>query len=165
MCHLSPQPIVGAFTCPVPEHSSMTTVLLADDSAIVRKLLRRKISAITQGYQVDFLEASDGAQALQALLDEDIDLALIDYNMPEFNGVEVITRFKAAQSDRNPYLFMVTTEASSSIVMAAVKAGAHNYIVKNNLDDAFAKKISALLLPEGAHKDKDKVGSSSHSAS
>lgn len=127
----------------------MTTVLLADDSTIVRKLLRRKISAITKGYAVHFLEATNGAEALQALLSEDIDLALIDYNMPEFNGVEVITRFKAAASGRNPYLFMVTTEASSSIVMAAVQAGAHNYLVKNSLDEAFAQKISALLLPEG----------------
>lgn len=126
----------------------MTTVLIADDSAIVRKLMRKRIGQTTAGYAVEFLEASDGQEALDILLNQEVHLALIDYNMPHLNGIEVIRQFKAAQSPYHPYLFMVTTEASSDIVMASIKAGAHNYVIKNNLDTGFITKIRSIILPE-----------------
>lgn len=125
----------------------MTTVLIADDSAIVRKLLRKRIEDTVRGYAVQFVDAADGQAALDTLLAQDIHLALIDYNMPHLNGVQVIEQFTAANTGKKPYMFMVTTEASSDIVMRAIKAGAHNYLVKNNIDQSFAEKIRKLLLP------------------
>lgn len=126
----------------------MTNVLIADDSGIVRKLLRKRIQDILRGYQVNFLEASDGQEAYDALISKEIQLALIDYNMPEMTGVEVIKKFKAAGTDKKPYMFMITTEASSEIVMEAIKAGAHNYLVKNKIDAVFVNKIKSILMQE-----------------
>lgn len=126
----------------------MTTILIADDSNIVRKLLRRKIEQATKGYVVDCVEAADGQQALDCLLSQDIHLALIDYNMPHLNGVQVLEGFKAANTGRSPYLFMITTEASSEIVMAAVRAGAHNYLIKNKINEDFTRKVCDILLPQ-----------------
>lgn len=128
----------------------MTTILIADDSAIVRKLLRKRISDTVRGFACQFVDAPDGQAALDVLIGQEIHLALIDYNMPHLNGVEVIRQFKAANSPHRPYLFMVTTEASSQIVMEAIKAGAHNYLVKNNIDADFSAKIRKILLPADA---------------
>ena len=126
----------------------MTNILIADDSGIVRKLLKKRIEEIVRGYQVDFITAADGQEAYDALVSKDIQLALLDYNMPHMTGIEVIKKFKASGSDKKPYLFMITTEASSEIVMEAIKAGAHNYLVKNKIDAVFVNKIKSILLEE-----------------
>ncbi|TVR45089.1 MAG: response regulator [Planctomycetota bacterium] len=124
----------------------MTTVLIADDSAIVRKLLRKRLETILRGYHATVIDAADGEAALNSLLNDEVHLALLDFNMPKLNGVQVIERFKAANTGKKPYLFMVTTEASSEIVMKAIQAGAHNYLVKNKLDTAFDDKVRKVLL-------------------
>ena len=76
------------------EKASMTNILIADDSGIVRKLLRKRIRGHSSWLSSQLLEATDGQEAYDSLVDKDIQLALIDYNMPEMNGVEVIKKFK-----------------------------------------------------------------------
>jgi len=112
-------------------------VLIVDDSGVMRKIIAKALSQM--GFS-DIVQAEDGAQAVQAVQDnQDIGLVLLDWNMPNKNGLEALQEIRS-----NGYqmpVIMVTTEAEKQRVMEAIKAGANNYVVKPFKPDVIEKKI------------------------
>jgi CheY-like chemotaxis protein len=102
-------------------------VLIADDLDINRKLLRTLLTA--DGY--DVLEASDGTEAFQILQGATGPIVgLIDWEMPEMEGIEVCRQARALESSAPIYLILLTVRDSKQDIVAGLKAGANDYITK-----------------------------------
>jgi two-component system, chemotaxis family, chemotaxis protein CheY len=121
-------------------------ILAVDDSKIIRKIISGAVDLL--GY--DFLEAGDGRQGLQALIEhkDDVSLVLLDWNMPNLNGIETLEAIKADPATRHIPVMMVTTESERANVVRAVKAGASNYLTKPFSQEDLIAKIMECL--EGA---------------
>lgn len=78
----------------------------------------------------DMLQAEDGAQALQMAHAEQIDLFLVDWNMPRLDGLQLVQTLRAMEEYRETPIIMITSEAAKYNVVEAVKAGVTNYLVK-----------------------------------
>jgi two-component system chemotaxis response regulator CheY len=121
-------------------------ILAVDDSKIIRKIISGAVELL--GYE--FLEAADGRLGLQALIDNkgDVSLVLLDWNMPNLNGIETLEAIKADPATRHIPVMMVTTESERANVVRAVKAGASNYLTKPfSQEDLIGKMMECL---EGA---------------
>lgn len=105
----------------------MQKVLVVDDSLTIR----RQVGTILRDGGFDVLEAGDGTEGT-ARVDEDPDIGMVilDVNMPNMNGLEMLQRIK--QNDRNAMLpvVMLTTEAEVETIEQAKRAGAAGWIVK-----------------------------------
>ena len=102
-------------------------VLVADDHDVNRKLLRTILAA--QGYQV--VEAVNGVDALNVLESATAPLVgLVDWEMPEMEGIEVCRQARALQLTIPLFLILVTVRDSKQDVVAGLLAGANDYITK-----------------------------------
>ena len=103
-------------------------VLVVDDSSITRKIIR----AVIDGLQMEMEEAQDGIEALEMLSKkyQEIDLVLLDWNMPEMSGYDVLIEIKSSEKYKDIPVMMVTTEGQKSNIVAAIRMGAANYLTK-----------------------------------
>ena len=117
-------------------------VLIVDDFATMRKVVRNLLKQV--GYE-DIVEAEDGVMALKALKSQKIDVIVSDWNMPNMTGLELLKAVRAdAELAKTPFL-MVTAEALQDNVVAAVKAGVNNYIVKPFTAEVLNEKIKKIM--------------------
>ena len=115
--------------------------LVIDDSRAVRKILRGFLEGI--GY--DVFEAADGADALSVLDQQGtMDVALVDWNMPNMNGYEFVVAVRSNSAHKTMYLMMVTTETEIEKVAAALEAGANEYVMKPFTKDMVVEKLRLL---------------------
>jgi sigma-B regulation protein RsbU (phosphoserine phosphatase) len=103
------------------------TVLVADDHDVNRKLLRTLLSA--EGYEV--VEAANGTEALSYLqATKDPVVGLIDWEMPQVEGIEVCRQTRALNPETPLFLILVTVRDTKQDVVAGLEAGANDYITK-----------------------------------
>ncbi len=101
-------------------------VLLVDDSGVMRKIIARALNAL---WIQDVVEAADGVEAVAAFGDgEGFDLVLTDWNMPNMNGLELVTALRGA--GHTLPIIMITTETEKGQVLKAIQAGISDYLVK-----------------------------------
>jgi len=117
-------------------------ILIVDDFATMRKVIR---NLLKQGGFENVVEAEDGMAALKILKSQQVDFIISDWNMPNMSGLELL---KAVRGDDElkalPFL-MVTAEALKDNVVAAVKAGVSNYIVKPFTAEVLNEKIEKIV--------------------
>ena len=102
-------------------------VMVVDDAALVRRYYRQVLE--TSGFQV--VEALNGLEALEQLLQAPVDLLIVDVNMPQMDGLTFITTLRLQEGDVAAIPALVTsTESSEKDFDAARHAGANFYIVK-----------------------------------
>ena len=118
---------------------SKSKILCVDDELNVLSALKRILEI--EGFEV-FI-ASFGMDALSILDNETIDVVLIDYMMPEINGIELLRRIKKANYDVES--IMVTAYSDVSLVVEAMKEGAYDYIVKPWNDELLISIINKVL--------------------
>ncbi len=99
-------------------------ILVADDEESMRFVLRELIERL--GYQV--VEASDGKQALDALNEQTFGLAILDINMPEASGLDVLR--EARKIDPDMISLVVTAYGTHEMAMDAIRNGAYDYFTK-----------------------------------
>ena len=118
--------------------------IVIDDSSAMRMILRRTLSSM--GFQV--VDAVNGRDALDKLANLDYvpDVALIDWNMPEMDGLTFVQTVRDDPRYRRLSLLMVTTESEQSQIVRALAAGAHEYLIKPFTPDAVAEKLELLGL-------------------
>ena len=110
-------------------------VLVADDSGIMRKIIIRSLNSVGV---TDIVEAANGQEAIDKYMQTPVDLILTDWDMPEKSGLDVVVEIRAIGS--NVPIIMVTTEAQKGQVIAAIQAGANDYLTKPfDADDLRAK--------------------------
>jgi|SRR5580700_1862137 two-component system chemotaxis response regulator CheY len=122
----------------------MLDVLIVDDSAAIRKILQRVLrqTGIPIG---NIVEAGDGREALEALKTQTVGLALLDINMPNMDGLELLGHLKANETWAHLPVIMVSTEGSQAKVLDAVKMGASGYVRKPFNSDQIKEKLAEIL--------------------
>jgi two-component system chemotaxis response regulator CheY len=118
--------------------------LIVDDSRFVRGYLRGMLEE--RGIFCD--EAADGNAGLELLRSgQCFDLALVDWNMPVMNGLEMLRQLRA-EGFSDLKVMMVTTEAEHEYITRALDAGADEYLMKPFDDEALTEKLAMLGLVE-----------------
>lgn len=118
-------------------------VLIVDDSRVIRKMIGRIM--ISLGYETT--EAENGVEGLVRLAEmSTVDLILVDWNMPEMNGLEFIKAVRADGQYQHLPMVMVTTESEMSQMALAFMAGVNEYIMKPFTADGIQSKLEILGL-------------------
>ena len=115
-------------------------ILLVDDSRTIRSIQK---NVLKQLGHTDIMEAEDGVQALAAFKETVPDLLLVDWNMPNMDGITLVRKIR--EIDKTVPMMMCTTEAEKSRVLEAIKAGVNNYIVKPFTADSLGEKIAQTM--------------------
>jgi two-component system chemotaxis response regulator CheY len=115
--------------------------LVIDDSRAVRLI----IGTILREAGIDVIEAGDGLEALEQLQrNPGVELMLVDWNMPEMNGLDLIRTVRAQRAYDGVRILMVTTETEKSQVTRALDAGADEYLMKPFNRDILMAKLNLL---------------------
>jgi two-component system chemotaxis response regulator CheY len=117
--------------------------LVVDDSASMRAILKRTLA--DRGFEV--AAAPSGSDALLLLAKQDLDLVLIDWNMPGMNGFELLREIRRQPRYAAVKLVMVTTETNKAEMTHALAAGADEYIMKPFTPDVVYDKLRLAGLP------------------
>ena len=119
-------------------------VLIVDDSSSMRAIIRKimKVSGFNIG---ELLEAADGKEAIKVLTDEWVDLVLADINMPNMNGLELISEMKKDEMLKSIPVVMITAEGSEKRIQESMKLGASGYIKKPFLPEEIKRTLSAIM--------------------
>lgn len=102
-------------------------ILVVDDSPVMRKLIARSIRQAGYG-DAKVVEAGDGAEALDVARDEQPDVILADWNMPNLTGIEMLCALREAGDEVR--VGFVTSESSRETKLSAQKAGASFFLSK-----------------------------------
>ena len=103
------------------------TILVVDDSATTRSLVA---SYLTDTEGVEIIEAASGFEALRVLPARRVDLIVTDINMPDINGLELISFVRASPNYRKIPVIIITTENSAEDRKRGLELGASDYLVK-----------------------------------
>jgi DNA-binding NarL/FixJ family response regulator len=124
--------------------TSTIRVLVADDHPLYRDGLRIMIEA-TDDMELA-AEVQDGEGAVRAVLAGDLDVALLDVNMPTLNGIDAASRIAAEAP--GVAVLMLTMFADDASVFAALRAGARGYVLKDSARDDLLRAIRAVAHGE-----------------
>lgn len=121
-------------------------ILSIDDSSTIRKI----VSMVGSVLNFETLEAENGKVALEVIEEnyEEICLILLDWNMPEMNGLEVLEEIQKHKKWKNIPVMMVTTEGERKKVVEAIKHGAKNYLTKPFSQEDLITKIIECIHSE-----------------
>jgi two-component system chemotaxis response regulator CheY len=102
-------------------------ILVAEDSPTMRYLIASTIEALG-----DFavIEAGNGFEALRILPQEKVDLVITDINMPDINGLELVSFIRQSPNYRTTPLFIISTEGSARDREKGMSLGADAYLIK-----------------------------------
>jgi two-component system chemotaxis response regulator CheY len=115
--------------------------LLIDDSRAVRII----VGQILRDLGMEVLLAGNGVEALEQIKQNpDVELMLVDWNMPEMNGIEFIRAVRSQRAFDSVRILMVTSEAQSDHVNEAINAGANEYLMKPFSKEVLVAKLNLL---------------------
>jgi two-component system chemotaxis response regulator CheY len=118
--------------------------LIVDDSRFVRGYLR----GLLEEKGIECEEAGDGQAGMDQLgSGVPFDVALLDWNMPVMNGLDMLKQLRA-EGYCDLKVLMVTTEAENDFILRALDAGADEYLMKPFDDEALTEKLAMLGLVE-----------------
>lgn len=118
--------------------------LIVDDSRFVRDFLR----GLLEEKGIECEEAGDGRAGLTRLHEsKHFDLALVDWNMPVMDGLDMLRNLRA-EGYSDVKVMMVTTEGENDFILRALDAGADEYLMKPFDDEALTEKLAMLGLAE-----------------
>lgn len=117
-------------------------ILVVDDFSTMRRIVKNILRQL--GYN-NITEADDGTTAMAKLKSEKIDFCITDWNMPKMTGMELLKEIRADADLKHIPVLMVTAEALQENIIAAVKAGVNNYIVKPFDAKTLSDKINKIF--------------------
>ena len=124
----------------------MQRILVIDDDPAVTSILRRGLSY--EGFAVD--TASGGAEGLEIARERPPDLVILDIMMPGMDGLEVLSRLRAADEGL-PVLFLTAKDAPADQIQG-LQRGADDYVVKPFVFGVLLARVQALLRRSEAEK-------------
>ena len=124
----------------------MRTILVVDDSATMRRMI---MAALRDLKDVSFHQAASGLEAIERLAIAPVDLLVLDLNMPDVHGLEVLRFVRAHERFRDLPVVILTTRGDEESRTNALREGATLYLTKPFAPAAFAPEIRRLLEPVG----------------
>jgi len=122
-------------------------VLIVDDSKIVRRVLTNTMKRYFDSSdfkELNLFEAEDGNFAMDVMKKEKVDIMLLDWNMPNMTGEEVVEAVRANKEWNKTRIVMATTEGSKESVLKMIKKGANGYMVKPFNEEAIYKTMDTI---------------------
>jgi two-component system chemotaxis response regulator CheY len=119
-------------------------ILIVDDSAAIRKILQRVLGQAEIPVGTVY-EAGDGTAALEILKKQQVGLVLSDINMPNMDGLQLLSHIKSNDQWRKLPVIMITTEGAAAKVQEAVALGAAGYVRKPFTAEQIKEKLTGLL--------------------
>jgi two-component system chemotaxis response regulator CheY len=117
-------------------------VLIVDDSSAMRKIITAAIGkTYLKGSRL--IEASTGKEGLDKFLDGNFGMILSDWNMPEMDGIEFVSRVR--KIDSRVKIIMITTEGTMGKLESALDEGVDEYVVKPFTPETLDRKIKKVL--------------------
>jgi two-component system chemotaxis response regulator CheY len=120
----------------------MRNCLVVDDSRVIRKVACR----ILQDLRFETEEAEDGLAALSACRARMPELILLDWNMPNMNGIDFLRELRKLPGGEQPIVVFCTTENDIEHIQEAISAGANEYIMKPFDSEIMQAKFSQVGL-------------------
>ena len=119
----------------------MQRILIVDDSATIRKMVRSSLHTLAS----DFIEAASGLEAIEQLALGPVALMVLDLNMPDMHGIDVMKFVRSHKAYREIPIIVLTTRGDDRSRVAAVEAGATTYMTKPFAPQTLATTARALL--------------------
>jgi two-component system cell cycle response regulator len=145
---MSDQPVERSSAMPDPQaiynvvgHSDAPRILFAEDSTVIRAMVRRALEAA--GYVV--LEAANGQVAFDLCLQDRPDVALLDVEMPVLNGPQLLERLKADPRFSDIPVIFLTGRTSTAEMVEGLRIGAHDYLRKPFEPAELIARVSAAV--------------------
>jgi len=129
-------------------------ILVVDDSASMRKVLRKSIQMCNIG-SINFFEAENGKTALTILKDEWIDLVFTDINMPVMDGFELVNKLHENDLTKNTPIIVVTSDVSAENAETAKRHNIKHIIYKPFRPEGIRELLINLLGLEEMEDDND----------
>ena len=117
------------------------SILVVDDDPQIRRVMRTTLTA--QGYEV--CDVRNGAQAIENLSQRNYSLVLLDMNMPEMNGIETCRTIRRSGQGSDLAIIMLTVRNKEEDKIAALDAGADDYVTKPFSTPELLARIRAAL--------------------
>jgi two-component system chemotaxis response regulator CheY len=128
--------------------------LVVDDSRATRRMLALMLTDL--GF--DVIEAGHGIEALERLdASSTVDFALVDWNMPEMDGLALVRSIRAERRFAALPVMMVTAESDVTQMARALMAGADEYALKPLDQESLVTKLRLLGILEDARNDADRT--------
>jgi two-component system chemotaxis response regulator CheY len=123
-------------------------ILIVEDSATMRSLIAASLEGLEAAVKI--VEAESGFEALRFLPREDFDLVITDINMPDINGLELVSFIRNNERYASLPLIIVSTEGSDRDRDKGLRLGADAYLVKPFDPDALRQVVADLLAAASA---------------
>ena len=121
----------------------MKRILVVDDNRVVRHVIRRMLE--TCGLAVE--EAADGVQCLSHCREQGVpDDIILDVNMSEMDGITCLQTMRADPAFRECVIVMCTPQVEMQHIVAALSAGANEYVMKPFTEDILREKLRTVGL-------------------
>lgn len=122
-------------------------ILIVDDFPTMRRIVKNLLKDL--GFEnVD--EAEDGVMAMQKLKSGNFEMVISDWNMPNKDGLTLLTEIRADPNFSKMPVLMVTAEAKKENIVAAAQAGASGYIVKPFTAAVLEEKLAKVFEKQAA---------------
>jgi two-component system chemotaxis response regulator CheY len=117
-------------------------ILVVDDFATMRRIIKNLLHDL--GFD-NITEADNGVTALSVLKNQKIDFMVLDWSMPEMDGLTLLKKVREDQNLKSLPVLMVTAEARKEMIIEAAKAGVNGYIVKPFTAHTLQEKIAQVF--------------------
>lgn len=124
----------------------MAHILVVDDSKIMREMLMACLRGLDS---MSFAQASSGLEAIEQISLQHFDLVLLDLNMPDIGGIEVVEFIRGQDRLRDLPIIVVTTRGDETSREQAIGAGASRFLTKPFTPDIILAEVQGLLKPRG----------------
>jgi two-component system chemotaxis response regulator CheY len=123
----------------------MAQILAVDDQRVMRELVKSVLEA--EGHEV--VVADDGINAMSVARDRSFDLVLTDINMPNMNGISLVTKLRRLDAYASTPIIMLTTESADFKKDKAKRMGANGWLQKPFDPDRLIKAVNSTLARAG----------------
>ena len=129
----------------------MLRILVVEDSASMRSFVRNALESDSRSAGVDVVEASSGFEALRLLPRGPYDLVITDINMPDINGLELISFIRKSESHKATPVLIISTQSSERDRARGLSLGANGYLTKPFSQEALQDEVWRFLQSGMGH--------------
>ncbi len=115
------------------ESAEKAKILIIEDNPLDREIYRRLIARGAE-HEFEILETDSGESGLELCRSEEPDCVLLDFNLPDLDGLEFLAELKGDEDRPSVPIIMLTGQGNESVAVEAMKRGAQDYLVKGRMD-------------------------------